>query len=170
MIINVYFLWQHAGGTEPYDSTIESRLEEYDGNRYICGNWLIDMEKGIKGEGEIIVTEGNTAQALGSGSLAVLATPAMVALMEKTARLSVAPYLEEGQSTVGTLVNVKHLAASPVGMRITCKTELVDIDRRRLVFHVECSDEAGLIGEGEHERFIIDEAKFMAKAEAKLNK
>ena len=128
------------------------------------------MEKGIKGEGEIIVTEGNTAQALGSGSLAVLATPAMVALMEKTARLSVAPYLEEGQSTVGTLVNVKHLAASPVGMRITCKTELVDIDRRRLVFHVECSDEAGLIGEGEHERFIIDEAKFMAKAEAKLNK
>ena len=128
------------------------------------------MEKGIKGEGEIIVTEGNTAQALGSGSLAVLATPAMVALMEKTARLSVAPYLEEGQSTVGTLVNVKHLAASPVGMRIICRTELVDIDRRRLVFHVECSDEAGLIGEGEHERFIIDEAKFMAKTEAKLNK
>ena len=128
------------------------------------------MEKGIKGEGEIIVTEGNTAQALGSGSLAVLATPAMVALMEKTARLSVAPYLEEGQSTVGTLVNVKHLAASPVGMKIICRTELVDIDRRRLVFHVECSDEAGVIGEGEHERFIIDEAKFMAKAEAKLNK
>ncbi len=128
------------------------------------------MEKGIKGHGEIIVTEENTAQTLGSGSLAVLATPAMVALMEKTARMSVTPYLEEGQSTVGTLVNVKHLAASPVGMRIICRTELMDIDRRRLVFHVECSDEAGLIGEGEHERFIIDEAKFMAKAEAKLNK
>lgn len=128
------------------------------------------MEKGIKGQGEIIVTEENTAQALGSGSLAVLATPAMVALMEKTARLSVAPYLEEGQSTVGTLVNVKHLAASPVGMAITCRTELIDIDRRRLVFHVECSDEAGLIGEGIHERFIIDEEKFMAKASAKLQK
>ena len=128
------------------------------------------MEKGIKGQGEITVTESNTAQALGSGSLAVLATPAMVALMEKTARLSVAPYLEEGQSTVGTLVNVKHLAASPVGMAITCRTELIDIDRRRLVFHVECSDDAGLIGEGTHERFIIDEAKFMPKAESKLQK
>lgn len=128
------------------------------------------MEKGIKGQGEITVTKENTAQALGSGSLAVLATPAMVALMEKTARISVAPYLEEGQSTVGTLVNVKHLAASPVGMAITCRTELIDIDRRRLVFHVECSDEAGLIGEGTHERFIIDEEKFLAKAEAKIQK
>ena len=108
--------------------------------------------------------------ALGSGSLAVFATPAMIALMEKTARLSVAPFLEDGQSTVGTLVNVKHLSASPVGMKITCRTELKEIDRRRLVFHVECSDEAGIIGEGEHERFIIDEAKFMAKTEAKLVK
>lgn len=128
------------------------------------------METGIIGQEELIVNEMNTAEALGSGSLAVLATPAMIALMEKTARLSVAPFLEDGQSTVGTLVNVKHLSASPVGMKITCRTELKEIDRRRLVFHVECSDEAGIIGEGEHERFIIDEAKFMAKAEAKLVK
>lgn len=128
------------------------------------------MEKGIKGQGEITVTAKDTAEALGSGSLAVLATPAMIALMEKTARLSVAPYLEEGQSTVGTLVNIKHLSATPVGLKVTCRSELVDIDRRRLVFHVECTDEAGLIGEGEHERFIIDEAKFMSKTEGKLNK
>ena len=128
------------------------------------------VEKGIKGEGELLVTESNTAEALGSGSLAVLATPAMIALMEKTARLSVAPFLEEGQSTVGTLVNVKHLAASPVGMKIRCTTELIDIDRRRLVFKVECHDGAGLIGEGDHERFIIDEEKFMAKASAKLDR
>lgn len=126
------------------------------------------LEKGIKGQGEIIVTESDTAQALGSGSLAVLATPAMIALMEKTARLSVSSYLDDGQSTVGTLVNVKHLVASPVGMKITCRTELIEIDRRRLVFHVECFDSAGIIGEGEHERFIIDEAKFMSKTEAKL--
>lgn len=125
------------------------------------------METGIIGQEELIVNEMNTAEALGSGSLAVFATPAMIALMEKTARLSVAPFLEDGQSTVGTLVNVKHLSASPVGMKITCRTELKEIDRRRLVFHVECSDEAGIIGEGEHERFIIDEAKFMAKTEAK---
>lgn len=128
------------------------------------------METGIIGQEELIVNETNTAEALGSGSLAVFATPAMIALMEKTARLSVAPFLEDGQSTVGTLVNVKHLSASPVGMKITCRTELKEIDRRRLVFHVECSDEAGIIGEGEHERFIIDEAKFMAKTETKLVK
>lgn len=128
------------------------------------------METGIIGKEELIVNEMNTAEALGSGSLAVFATPAMIALMEKTARLSVAPFLEDGQSTVGTLINVKHLSASPVGMKITCRTELKEIDRRRLVFHVECSDEAGIIGEGEHERFIIDEAKFMAKTEAKLVK
>ena len=128
------------------------------------------METGIIGQEELIVNEMNTAEALGSGSLAVFATPAMIALMEKTARLSVAPFPEDGQSTVGTLVNVKHLSASPVGMKITCRTELKEIDRRRLVFHVECSDEAGIIGEGEHERFIIDEAKFMAKTEAKLVK
>lgn len=125
------------------------------------------METGIIGQEELVVNETNTAETLGSGSLAVFATPAMIAMMEKTARLSVAPFLEDGQSTVGTLVNVKHLSASPVGMKITCRTELKEIDRRRLVFHVECSDEAGIIGEGEHERFIIDEAKFMAKTEAK---
>ncbi len=127
------------------------------------------LEKGIKGFGELVVNESNTAEALGSGSLAVLATPSMIALMEKTARLSVDPFLEEGQSTVGTLVNVKHLSATPVGMKVTCNTELVEIDRRRLVFHVECSDEKGLIGEGDHERFIINAEKFMSKASAKLS-
>ena len=127
------------------------------------------IEKGIKGFGELTVNESNTAEALGSGSLAVLATPSMIALMEKTARLSVDQFLEEGQSTVGTLVNVKHLSATPVGMKVTCNTKLVDIDRRRLVFHVECSDEKGIIGEGEHERFIIDAEKFMSKASAKLS-
>lgn len=127
------------------------------------------IEKGIKGFGELTVNESNTAEALGSGSLAVLATPSMIAIMEKTARLSVDPFLEEGQSTVGTLVNVKHLSATPVGMKVTCSTELIDIDRRRLVFHVECSDEKGIIGEGEHERFIIDAEKFMSKASAKLS-
>ncbi len=127
------------------------------------------LEKGIKGFDELVVNESNTAEALGSGSLAVLATPSMIALMEKTARLSVDPFLEEGQSTVGTLVNVKHLSATPVGMKVTCNTELVEIDRRRLVFHVECSDEKGLIGEGDHERFVIDAEKFMSKASAKLS-
>lgn len=126
------------------------------------------LEKGIKGFGELVVTKEMTAAALGSGAIEVLATPMMVALMEKTSRLSIADCLEENERTVGTVVNIRHLAASPVGMKVTCETELVEIDRRRLVFKVSCSDEKGLVGEGLHERFIIDKDKFMEKATAKL--
>lgn len=126
------------------------------------------LEKGIKGFGELVVTKEMTAAALGSGAIEVLATPMMIALMEKTSRLSIAEYLEENERTVGTVVDIKHLAASPVGMKVTCETELIDIDRRRLVFKVACHDEKGIIGEGLHERFIIDKDKFMEKASAKL--
>jgi len=83
---------------------------------------------------------------------------------------SVKPYLPEGSSTVGTLINVKHLAATPVGMRIRCETELIEVDRRRLVFLCRAYDEAGLIGEGTQERFIVDNAKFMEKTQAKRTK
>ncbi|MDO4739202.1 MAG: thioesterase family protein [Eubacteriales bacterium] len=125
------------------------------------------MEIGIIGKQEIIVTEEKTAKAMGSGELNVFATPAMIALMENTAYTSVADQLESGQGTVGTLMNVKHLAATPVGMKVTCQTKLIEIDRRRLVFEVSASDEAGLIGEGIHERFIVDNAKFQSRADAK---
>ena len=121
-------------------------------------------------ESTMMVTEDKTAKAMGSGDLPVLATPAMIALMEKTACESVAPYLEEGSGTVGTELNVKHVAATPIGMQVTCETELVEVDGRRLVFHVKASDEAGLIGEGTHERFIINNEKFQSKANGKLNK
>ena len=77
------------------------------------------------------------------------------------------PYLDEGQGTVGTLVNVAHTSATPIGMRVWCDSELVEVDRRRLVFNVKAYDECGLIGEGTHERFIIDTAKFMEKIKAK---
>lgn len=125
------------------------------------------MEKGIKGSSKTIVTEAITAKAMGSGLLPVYATPAMIALMEETASSSVQEFLEEGQGTVGTLINVKHVSASPLGMEITCETELVEIDRKRLVFDVKAYDRAGLIGEGTHERFIIDNEKFMSKTEQK---
>ena len=125
------------------------------------------MEIGIIGTQTIMVTEEKTAKAMGSGELNVFATPAMIALMENTAYKSVAEFLEPGQGTVGTLMNVSHVAATPMGMQITCETKLVEIDRRRLVFEVKASDEKGLIGEGTHERFIVDNAKFMARAEAK---
>ena len=128
------------------------------------------MEAGITGTQTITVTEDKTAQAMGSGTLPVFATPAMIALMENTAYKSVADELEEGAGTVGTLMNVKHVAASPVGMKITCETELTKVDGRALTFSVKAFDEAGLIGEGEHERFIVYNEKFQAKADAKLDK
>ena len=104
------------------------------------------LKEGVKGTQEIMVTEENTAKVMGSGALDVFATPAMIALMEKTAWESVQPYLEEGSGTVGTLMNVKHVAASPVGMKITCETELTKVDGRALTFSVKAFDEAGLIG------------------------
>lgn len=123
---------------------------------------------GITGTQTVVVTEAMTAQALGSGELPVLATPQMIALMENTAYKSVAPYLEAGQGTVGTLMNVAHTAATPVGGTVTIETTLKEIDRKRLVFHVTASDNAGPIGEGTHERFIITNDRFLAKAQSKL--
>lgn len=128
------------------------------------------LETGIKGRKEIIVTQEKTAKAKGSGTLDVFATPAMIALMENTAFESVAGELEEGSGTVGTALNVKHVAATPVGMKVVCETELVKVDGRALTFSVKAFDEKGLIGEGEHERFIVFNEKFQAKADAKLEK
>lgn len=125
------------------------------------------LEKGIKGHEETVVTETNTAKALGSGLLDVFATPAMVALFELTAWKSVAPYLEDGSGTVGTLLNVTHDSATPVGMKVWCDSELVEVDGRRLVFEVTAYDEKGRIGGGRHERFIVMNEKFQSKANAK---
>ena len=127
------------------------------------------MQIGITGKQTMTVTEEKTAQAMGSGTLPVFATPAMIALMENTASKSVEAKLDEGAGTVGTLINVKHVAATPVGMDVTCETKLVEVDRKRLVFEVKAYDAAGVIGEGTHERFIIDNERFLAKAEAKKN-
>lgn len=127
------------------------------------------METGICGVQTIVVTEQQTAKHLSSGELAVFATPCMIALMENTAYRSVQPCLEPGQGTVGTLLNVKHLAATPVGMEVRCETKLIEVDRKRLVFEVKAFDACGLIGEGVHERFIVDNQRFMQKAESKLN-
>lgn len=125
------------------------------------------LEKGIKGTGRQVVTEKLTAKEMGSGELAVYATPAMIALMEETAYKSVTAELEDGMGTVGTLMNVKHVSASPVGMEITCETELTGVDGRRLVFTVKAYDTKGLIGEGVHERFVIVNEKFQAKTDSK---
>ena len=125
------------------------------------------MQIGIRGKQEMTVTEDKTAAAIGSGELAVLATPAMIALMEKTAWKSVAGELEPGTGTVGTKVSVEHTAATSVGKTVWCETELVEVDRRRLVFRARMYDEAGEIGSGVHERFIVRNDGFQEKAEAR---
>ena len=125
------------------------------------------MEKGIKFSIERKVTEHMTARVMGSGTLDVFATPSMIALIEETAWRSVAPQLESGMATVGTLLNVAHGAPTPVGMTVKCETELTEVDGRRLVFSVKVSDECGEIGRGTHERFIINEEKFQKKADTK---
>jgi len=122
---------------------------------------------GIKGHLEQTVTPEVTADRIGSGLVQVFATPMMIALVERTCNESVVPHLEAGQGTVGTHIDISHCAATPVGMRVWCDSELVEIDRRRLLFRVKAYDECGLIGEGTHERFVIDTAKFQAKAEGK---
>ena len=124
---------------------------------------------GIKGSCSILADESTSAKTMGSGTLDVFATPAMAALMEKTAWQSIAPYLQEGKGSVGTRLDITHDAATPLGMTVTCKSELIQVDGRRLVFEVTASDDKEIIGRGTHERFIIDNDKFLTKTAAKLN-
>ena len=128
------------------------------------------LKTGIKGHQELVVTQELTAKNMGSGVMDVFATPAMLALMEKTAFTSVAEYLNEGCGSVGTKVDIEHVASSPVGMKITCDSELIEIEGRKLVFKVEAYDEKGLIGKGTHERFIVENKKFQEKTYNKLAK
>lgn len=128
------------------------------------------MVIGTKGRVETVVDASNTAKFAGSGSLDVFATPSMICLMEQAAQASVAEYLEEGKGTVGTKIAVTHDAATPLGMKVWAESELVEVDRRRLVFEVAAYDECGLIGRGTHERFIIDNEKFLSKVNAKAGK
>ena len=129
----------------------------------------MEIKTGIKNTKQITVEEKDTALSYGSGTLRVFATPAMTALMENTAMNAAAPYLEEGEATVGTEINIRHLSATPVGGTVTCEAELTEADGRRLVFSVKAFDNAGLIGEGTHESFVIKTEKFLAKTYDKLN-
>lgn len=125
------------------------------------------LETGIKGTKTVTVDESNTAKTMGSGTLDVFATPALIALMEETCWRSVADKLDEGCGTVGTRLEVKHTAPTPVGMEVTCESTLTEADGRRLVFEVTVRDAKGIVGEGCHERFVIQNDKFQAKANAK---
>ena len=122
-----------------------------------------DTLKGLRHSETLVVEHKDTAAVYGSGALEVFATPAMIALMEKTCLESVAAKIGEGNTTVGIAVNIKHLKASPVGAAIRCEAEIIEVDRRRLVFSVRCFEDETLVGEGIHERFVVDSEKFMSK-------
>lgn len=121
------------------------------------------IKEGTRGKQQLVVTHELTAARYGSGLIEVYATPAMIALMEKTCQESVQEQLEAGHLTVGTLVNVRHLKATPVGMKVECESELLSQEGRKLTFKVLARDEKGVIGEGLHERFIVNETDFMQK-------
>ena len=128
---------------------------------------MTNIEPGLVGKSELTVEETHTARHLGSGGVEVLATPVMVALMEDAARSSVDSKLEQGQMSVGVNLNVSHLAATPVGMRVTARAELVAVEGRRLTFTVEAHDEREKIGEGTHIRAIINLDRFMDRLHEK---
>lgn len=122
---------------------------------------------GLTGTATVIVSPEVTARHLGSGTAAVFATPEMVRLMERAAVNGLAPSLLPGQQSVGTLVNVRHLAATPVGATVTATATLIEVNGRRLTFKVSAHDGVDLIGEGLHERALIDLARFEARVQAK---
>ena len=127
----------------------------------------MDIPVGAKGRAEMAVTSDKTAAAVGSGSLAVFATPWMIAMMELSACNALAPFYDAGQCSVGTKLDVTHDAATPVGMNVCAEAEVIEVDRRRIVLKVTAWDETGVIGRGTHERFLINAEKFLAKTEAK---
>ncbi|MCZ2075987.1 MAG: thioesterase family protein [Bryobacteraceae bacterium] len=123
---------------------------------------------GTKGETQMLVTSEVAIDFLGGEDARVFGTPYLIGHLEMTARNSVKPLLGEGQDTVGTHVDVRHLAATPMGMSVTLRSEVVRVEDRRITFRVEAYDEKEQIAEGTHDRFIIDIARFTARVRAKL--
>lgn len=121
------------------------------------------METGLTYTSHTVVTDGNTAEHVGSGDLAVFATPAMAALMENAAMLAVAPALEAGQTTVGSEINISHIKPTGIGSKVSATAVLAAVEGRKLSFNVAARDEEGMIGEGTHIRFIVDSERFMGK-------
>lgn len=127
-----------------------------------------NLKVGLKNSAEKIVGEDDTALKVGSGSLKVLATPILTALMEKSATDLLEKILPEEFTSVGISLNIQHVAPTPVGLKIFAQAEIVEVDGRKIIFKVSANDEVEEIGRGTHERFIVDRKKFFAKAEKKL--
>lgn len=130
---------------------------------------MTELHPGLTGRAETVVTDANTAAAVGSGLVPVFATPHMIALMEGAAVNAVLPCLSEDEGTVGTHLNVSHSAATPIGMKVWAEATLTAVEGKKFTFEVAAFDEHGEIGRGTHERFLIKPEKFLAKVQAKLN-
>lgn len=126
------------------------------------------IEIGTKGYADALVEQEDTAKVVGSGDLLVYATPCMVALMEGAACESIAPFLAEGESSVGTMMQVNHISATPVGMEVRAESEVAAVEGRKVTFSIKAFDEAGEIGNAVHERFIIKADRFLEKTYDKL--
>lgn len=121
----------------------------------------MSLEPGLVNEISMTVEMNDTARSSGGESLPpVLSTPRLISFMERSAHFAILPFLKEGQTSVGTVVNIRHIGATPVGMEVRFRAELIEVDRRRLLFKVEAWDAMEKVGEGEHERFIIDRDRF----------
>jgi predicted thioesterase len=128
---------------------------------------MAGLEVGLKGYAETMVDESNVASSVGSGLLDVFSTPSMIALMEKACKESVAPFLDEGQGTVGIRLEVDHLAATPIGQKVWVDSELIAVDKRILTFAVTAWSEKEKIGEGIHKRCVILNDRFLEKMKAR---
>jgi fluoroacetyl-CoA thioesterase len=125
---------------------------------------------GAKNEQKVLVTSEEAIDFIASEAARVLSTPRLIGHMEMTARNGVLDLLKPGEDTVGTHVEVKHLAATPIGMQVTFRAEVIGVDNRRITFKVEAFDEVEKVGEGTHERFIVDVARFATRVQAKAAK
>jgi len=130
---------------------------------------MTDIHPGLTGGASLTVAEEHTAPRVGSGRVHVLATPVMINLIEAAALEAVERLLPAGHQSLGTLLNVRHIAATPVGMRVTAQAEVIAVDGRTIRFRVEARDERELIGEGEHERVVVNVAKFDQRVQRKVD-
>jgi fluoroacetyl-CoA thioesterase len=129
---------------------------------------MAELTVGVSAEVALVVGEADTAAKIASGAVPVLATPRLIALLEEAAFVAVQPLLAQGQTTVGTRVDVRHLAATPVGMQVVAFAELVELEGKVLRFRVEARDERELVMEGIHERAVVTEARFIERVTQKL--
>ena len=127
------------------------------------------LEPGLVGTATLTVTDAHTAARMGSGRAAVFATPMMIALMEAAAVDAIERTLPEGQESLGTSIEVEHIAATPIGVTVQARATLRHVEGRKLTFDVEAHDERELIGRGRHTRVLVDSARFRAKAQTKAS-